>query len=93
MQIDASQNVVVHEARVNGRTYLFLANFAGFKPDVNETPAEQQGIRVTAQAALGKKLHWLPFMGTETTVQGQASGDGVTFTLPPLERGAVAWFE
>jgi hypothetical protein len=93
LKIDASQNVVVHEAQVKGRTYLFLANFAGLQPDQNEKPATQQGIQVSAGAALGKTLHWLPFMGTETTVQGQAWGDGMKFTLPPLERGAVAWFE
>ena len=93
LQVQASQNVVVHEARVNGHTFLFLANFAGVQPDQNETPTKQTGIRVTAQSALGKKLHWLPFLGAETTVEGQPSGDRVTFTLPPLERGAVAWFE
>jgi hypothetical protein len=93
VQVSASQNVVVHEARVNGRTTLFLANFSGLQAGQNETPAEQRGIRVTAQAALGKKLHWLPFLGTETTVEGQASGDGTSFTLPALERGGVAWFE
>ncbi|MGA8161973.1 MAG: hypothetical protein WA374_19765 [Acidobacteriaceae bacterium] len=93
VQINASQNIVVHEARVNGRTCLFLANFSGLQAGQNETPAAQRGIHIVAQAALGKTLHWLPFMGTETVVQGHASGDGVTFTLPPLERGAVAWFE
>jgi hypothetical protein len=92
VQVSASQNVVVHEARVNGRTTLFLANFSGLQAGQNETPAEQRGIRVTAQAALGKKLHWLPFLGTETTVEGQAFGDGTSFTLPALERGGVAWF-
>jgi hypothetical protein len=93
VKVDASQNVVVHEARVNGKTVLFLANFSGLQPGQNEKPSEQRGIHVTASAALGKKLHWLPFMGTETTVDGQASGDRVTFTLPALERGAAAWFE
>jgi hypothetical protein len=93
IKVDASQNVVVHEARVNGRTYLFLANFSGLRPGQNETPAPQRGIRVTAGAGMGKTLHWLPFMGTETTVQGQSSSDGVTFALPQMERGAVAWFE
>ena len=93
VQVDASQNVVVHEARVNGQTFLFLANFAGLQAGQNETPATQTGIHVSANAALGHTLHWLPFLGTETTVEGRASGNGVTFTLPPLERGAVAWFE
>lgn len=93
VQIDASQNVVLHEAKLDGRTYLFLANFSGLKADQNETPAVQRGIRITASAALGHKLHWLPFLGKETTVEGQTSGDTITFTPPPLERGAVAWFE
>jgi hypothetical protein len=93
VQVSASQNVVVHEARVNGRTTLFLANFSGLQAGQNETPAPQSGIRVTAPAALGKKLHWLPFLGTVTTLEGQPSGDATSFTLPALERGAVAWFE
>lgn len=93
VQVTASQNVVVHEARVNGRTTLFLANFSGLQAGQNETPTAQSGIRVTAPAALGKKLHWLPFLGTETTVEGQAAGDRTNFTLPSLERGGVAWFE
>ena len=93
VQVSASQNVVVHEARVNGRTFLFFANFADLQAGQNETPSEQQGIRVTAPAALGKRLHWLPFLGSETTVEGQSSGHATSFTLPALERGAVAWFE
>ena len=48
VQVSASQNVVVHEARVNGRTTLFLANFSGLQAGQNETPAEQRGIRATA---------------------------------------------
>jgi hypothetical protein len=84
---------VVHEAQIAGHTYLFLANFAGLQPGQNETPEARSGIHVKAQAALGKKLHWLPFMETEITVEGQASSDGITFTLPALQRGGVAWFE
>ncbi len=93
VQVSASQNVVVHEARVDGRTTLFFANFSGLRAGQNETPTAQSEIRVTVPAAPGKKLHWLPFLGTETTVEGQASGDGMSFTLPALERGGVAWFE
>jgi hypothetical protein len=93
VRVEASQNVVIHEARVKGRTYLFLANFSGLQAGQNEKPARQEGIRVMLQPGQGKTLHWLPFLGTETTVQGRASGDGVTFTLPALDRGAVAWFE
>ncbi len=93
VQVSASRNVVVHEARVNGRPFLFFANFTGVQAGQNETPAPQSGIRVTAPVAMGKKLHWLPFLGTVTTLEGQTSGDATSFTLPALERGAVAWFE
>ncbi len=93
VQVDASPNVVMHEARINNRTYLFLANFAGLEAGQNETPATQSGIRIAAKAALGRQLHWLPFMGTETVVKGQPTGAMVSFTLPALERGGVAWLE
>lgn len=93
VQVNASPSVVMHEARINGRTYLFFANFAGIQAGQNEIPAAQKGIRVVAKDAVGRRLHWLPFMGTETLVEGQSSGGKVSFTLPVLERGAVAWFE
>ena len=93
VQVDASPDVVMHEARIGGRTYLFLANFAGLEAGKNETPAAQSGIRVTAQAAMGKDLHWLPFLGTETVIQGEAAGDTTTFAMPALQRGGVAWFQ
>ncbi|HEY6447644.1 MAG TPA: hypothetical protein VIY53_14375 [Acidobacteriaceae bacterium] len=93
VQAEAAPSVVMHEARIAGRTYLFFANFSGLAPGQNETPAAQAGIRVTAQPSLGRKLHWLPYLATETIVEGQSSPDGITFTLPELERGAVAWFD
>lgn len=93
VQVDASPSVVMHEARIDGRTYLFLANFVGLEAGHNETPATQSGIRIAAKAALGHRLHWLPFLGTETVVKGQPSGTTVGFTLPALELGGVAWFE
>jgi hypothetical protein len=92
IEINASQNVVVHEAKIMDKMYLFFANFSGLQAGQNETPETQRGIRVKAQDALGNKLHWLPFLGTETVIQGESDGNSVTFTLPPLERGAIAWF-
>ena len=93
VQLNASSNVVMHEAQIGGRTYIFLANFSGLQAGQNETPATANGIRIVAKTALGQRLHWLPFMGTETVVKGQSSGAAVSFTLPALERGGVAWFQ
>ena len=93
ISVRASQNVVVHEAHLNGRTYLFLANFSGLIPGHKETPAVQRDILILADSGLGEQLHLLPFLGTESVVKGKTVSGKVEFDIPQLDRGAVAWFE
>jgi hypothetical protein len=92
VEVRASKNVVVHEARIGDRVYLFFANFDGFQAGINATPAAQQDVEVRVPLRFGDKLHWLPFMGSETLVVGQSSPEGLRFSIPNLDRGAVAWF-
>ncbi len=92
VEIKASKNVVVHEARLGNHIYLFFANFDGLQAGANATPNVQRQIEVTAPAQLGTQLHWLPFMGSETVVQSETSPKGSRFVLPDLERGGIAWF-
>jgi hypothetical protein len=92
VEVRASKNVVVHETRIGDRVYLFFANFDGLQAGVNATPAVQQDIEVRALLRFGAKLHWLPFMGSETLVDGQPSPEGLRFSIPNMDRGAVAWF-
>jgi hypothetical protein len=92
LEVRASRNVVVHEARIGNRVYLFFANFDGLQAGVKAAPVVQPGIEVRVPLRFGNRLHWLPFMGTETTAEGKASAGEVRFTLPDLDRGAVAWF-
>ncbi len=92
VKVDASPDVVVHQARIGARTYLFLANFAGLQAGQNETPVVQRGIRITVKGHTGRTLHLLPFLGTESQVNGKLSGGTVEFELPSLERGTVAWY-
>jgi len=92
LEVKASKNVVVHEAQIGDRTYIFFANFDGLQGGVKATPVVQQGIELRVPLRFGAKLHWLPFMGSETTVEGRPSSEGLRFTLPDLDRGAVAWF-
>lgn len=92
VRVEASKNVVAHEALIGGRTCVFLANFSGLVADQNETPTPQRDIRISAAAGLGATLHLLPFMGKETVVQGRKTASGYEFTLPELKRGAVVWF-
>jgi len=82
----------VHEARIGDRVYLFFANFDGLQAGVKATPAVQQDIEVRVPMRFGNKLHWLPFMGSESLVDGQPSPQGQRFSIPHLDRGAVAWF-
>ncbi|MGB7549505.1 MAG: hypothetical protein WBM14_17345 [Terracidiphilus sp.] len=93
LRVAASQNVVVHEALLSGRTYLFFANFDGLQAGQIESPATQHNIQIIASARLGRNLHLLPFLGTETVLEGKPSADGLEFIIPQLDRGAVAWFD
>jgi hypothetical protein len=92
VEVNASQNVVVHETRIGDRVFLFFANFDGLQAGVKATPATQRDIAVDVPLSFGARLHWLPFMGSETELEGQASPKGMRFTIPNLDRGAVAWF-
>ena len=92
LEVKASKNVVVHEARIGSRVFLFFANFDGLQAGVKATPDVQRNIEVRVPLRFGARLHWLPFMGSETTVAGHTSPEGVRFTIPNLDRGAVAWF-
>lgn len=91
VEVRASKNVVVHEARIGNRVYLFFANFDGLQAGVNATPAVQEDIEVRVPLRFGAKLHWLEFMGKETVLDGQSSLKGLQFSIPSLHRGAVAW--
>ena len=91
VEVRASKNVVVHEARIGNRVYLFFANFDGLQAGVKATPTVQQDIEVSVPLQFGAKLHWLQFMGSETVLDGQSSRNGLQFSIPNLDRGAVAW--
>jgi hypothetical protein len=93
IQVKASKNVVVHAATVRAGTYLFFANFDGIKPGETLAPTPQHDIQISAPAPLGNSIHILPFLGSESVVRGEKSGDHFSFILPQLDRGAVVWFK
>jgi hypothetical protein len=92
VEVTASKNVVVHEARIGNCIYLFFANFDGLQAGLTATPVVQHDIEVRVPLRFGATLHWLPFMGDETLVDGQSVERGLQFSIPKLDRGAVAWF-
>jgi hypothetical protein len=93
VDVIASRNVVAHVATIGMRHYIFLANFDGLKAGEVATPRTQRDIDIKLDAQPGSQLHILPFLGTESVVSSKPEGGGVRFTLPAVERGAVAWID
>jgi hypothetical protein len=93
VEVSASRNVVAHVATIGRRRYIFLANFDGLKAGPIATPRTQRDIEIKVDALTGSQLHILPFLGTESVVTSKPEGSGAEFTLPAVERGAVAWID
>ena len=93
VEVIASRNVVAHVATIGTRHYIFLANFDALKEGEIATPHTQRDIEIKVDAHPGSQLHFLPFLGTESVVSSKPEGSGVEFTLPAVERGAVAWID
>ena len=54
-------------------------------------PVTQHNVVLEAPVRGGTTLHFLPFLGTLINLNGTVSGDRVKFTIPEIDRGAVAW--
>jgi len=80
-------------ARVDTKPHVFFANFAGLRGGVNPVQTPQTGVRVTITNATKGHGFFLPFLGDVQPIQGAASARGLTYTLPPIEKGAVFWYE
>jgi hypothetical protein len=91
VEVTASRNLVAHVATIGARPYIFLANFDGLKAGEVATPRAQHDIQITLQAPAGTQLHILPFMGVESVISGKQQASQMQFTLPSVERGAIAW--
>jgi hypothetical protein len=82
------------ETGLDARKGLKIGDFAdGLKAGEIATPRTQRDIEIKLDAQSGSQLHILPFLGTESVVSSKPDGNGVRFTLPAVERGAVAWID
>jgi len=90
IEILASPQVASSISRVNGETHVFLANFAGLVGGKNpvQTP---QTVTISVPAAHGTSAYFLPFLGNAQRLEGVSKQGTVTFTLPPISKGAVFW--
>lgn len=94
VRIKASPLVATSIARTSdGHTNVFFANFAGLRGGVNPIQTPQNDVQVRVSAKTELKGFFLPFLGEVQAVKGTRQGDSVSFSLPPITKGAVFWYE
>jgi len=92
IQMEATPMMATSIASVDGKTHIYFANFAGLKSGENAVPTPQTNVRIKTKGS-ARRLHVIPFMGTESCIKGARQGKSTTFTIPRIERGAIAWIE
>jgi len=91
IEIAAPETMAANMAEVGGAPHIFLANFGGLLPSKVAQPAPARNVRVSIPPDMGDSLTFLPFLGEKQIVRGKRNGGQMDFTLPAIERGAVAW--
>ena len=94
IEIQASPHVATSIAQADGKTHIYFANFAGLVGGANPVQTPQRGVKVTTASKSAGKGFFLPFLGETEPLHGERGNDGrTTYTLPPITRGAVFWYE
>jgi hypothetical protein len=90
VEVKAGPHVATSIARTSdGHVNVFLANFTGLRGGSNPVQTPQTGVEIAVSSKGEGKGFFLPFLGEVQTVNGVRHGDMVTFTLPPIAKGAV----
>jgi hypothetical protein len=89
----AGPAVATSIAQVAGKPYIFFANFAGLRAGANPVQTPQSGVQVSFAGDTDTRGVFLPFLGSETPVNGVKGNGEVRFTLPTIEKGAVFWLD
>jgi hypothetical protein len=94
IEIKAGAQVATSIARTSdGHVNVFFANFTGLVGGSNPVQTPQTGVQVSVPSKSEGKGFVLPFLGDVQAVNGTRHGDSMTFTLPPITKGAVFWYE
>ncbi len=80
-------------ASVDGTPHVFFANFAGLRSRVNPIQTPQTGTQVVITGVQKGHGFFLPFLGDVVPLKGIAGTGQLTYTLPPIQKGAVFWWE
>jgi hypothetical protein len=93
VQIEAPPQIATSIARTpDGHINCYFANFTGLRGGSNAVQVPQSGVKVTVRSKAGDEASVLPFLGSTQTLHGNRHQDFVTFTLPPIAKGAVFWY-
>ena len=93
MRIEAPPHIATSIARTpDGHINCFFANFTGLRGGSNPVQVPQSGVKVTIQSKAGDEGYILPFLGPTQPLHGIRNQDFVTFSLPPIAKGAVFWY-
>jgi hypothetical protein len=93
LEIAASPHVATSVACVDGKLHIFFANFAGLRGGVNAVQNPETGVRVTISAKSKGRGFFLPFLGEVQELNGVQADGRASYTLPPISKGAVFWYE
>jgi hypothetical protein len=94
VRIKAGPQVATSIARTSdGHIHCFLANFTGLRGGENPVATVQNDVEVTVRSDSQGKGYFLPFLGSVQTINGTRLKECVRFSLPPIARGAVFWYE
>src|SRR5271169_564066 len=93
VRVAASHMIATSIAQVNGKTHVFLANFAGLQGKMNPVQTPQTDVQVTMTGATRGRGFFLPFLGDVQPLNGTVADAGMVYKLPAIEKGAVFWFE
>jgi hypothetical protein len=89
--VEASSWLATHIVRVDGKPHVFFANFKGLRPKENAIQSPETGAKITASGA--GKAYFLPFLGEVHELRGEKKDGRTVYLLPPIERGAVVWWD
>ncbi|HEX4486288.1 MAG TPA: hypothetical protein VH088_08495 [Terriglobales bacterium] len=93
VNIAASPMIASSISRVNGGTYVYLANFAGLQGGVNPVQTPQTDVQVTISSSSEGKAFFLPFLGETQELKGVSASGHITYKLPSISKGSVFWFQ
>ncbi len=92
VSVDASPFLCTQIAEVDNKIHVFMANFKGLKSNEVAQQVPERNVRITFSARQPAKLYTLPLLGEIRELHGEWSSGKMTFTIPEVAKGMVAWY-